>query len=157
MQKAYVFLLLVGTLTVVVASASRQPTATQDEQELRQIEVTTAKCEQQNDVSMMKLFTSDFVASSIKTVMSRQQLEEAVRNNFESHRNGPSPFTIEKKNMAVYLFGDTAVVTYIKEYRQTHDTTKFFDEDDTDVFKRGTKGWLLQFSKLSPVANIPAS
>jgi hypothetical protein len=55
--------------------------------------------------------------------------------------------------MSVYLFGDRAGVTYIKEYRQTTDTTKFFDEDDTDAFKRGAKGWLLQFSKLSPVAN----
>jgi hypothetical protein len=44
------------------------------------------------------------------------QVEEAVRANFVSHGNGPSPVTIEKKNMAVYLFGVTAVVTYIKEY-----------------------------------------
>jgi hypothetical protein len=85
--------------------------------------------------------------------MSKQQLEEAVRSNFVFHGNGPSPVTIEKKNMSVYLFGDSAVAIYIKEYRQTTDTTKFFDEDDTEVFKRGTKGWLLQFSKLSPVAN----
>jgi hypothetical protein len=157
MQKIYVFLLLLSTLTVVEAASSPQATQVQDEQELRQIEATIAKCEQQNDVSMMKLFNSDFVVSSIKMVMSKQQLEEAVRNNFVSHGNGPSPVTIEKKNMVVYLFGDTAVVTYIKEYRQTRDTTKFFDEDDTDVFKRGTKGWLLQFSKLSPVANTAAS
>ena len=52
---------------------------------------------------------------------------------------------------------NTAVVTYIKEYRQTRDTTKFVDEDDTDVFKRGTKGWLLQFGKSSPVANAAVS
>jgi hypothetical protein len=105
---------------------------------------------------MMRLFASDFVSSG-RNVMSKQQLEEAVKSNFVSHRNGPSPVTIEKKNMMIYLFGDTAVVTYIKEYRQTRDTTKFFDEDDTDVFKRGTKGWLLQFSKLSPVANTAVS
>jgi len=156
MRKAYVFLLLLGTLTVVGAAGSPRAKETQDEQELRQIEATTAKGEQQNDVSMMRLFASDFVSSG-RNVMSKQQLEEAVKSNFVSHRNGPSPVTIEKKNMMIYLFGDTAVVTYIKEYRQTRDTTKFFDEDDTDVFKRGTKGWLLQFSKLSPVANTAVS
>jgi hypothetical protein len=72
-----------------------------------------------------------------------------VKNNLVADGNAPSPYTIEKKSMQVYIFGDTAVVTYIKEYRQTPDTTKFFDEDDTDVFKRGPKGWLLQFSKIS--------
>jgi len=156
MRKAYVFLVLFAALTVVEAASSPRTTQTHDEQELRQIEATTAKGEQQNDVSMMGLFASDFVSAG-KRVMSKQQLEEAVRSNFVSHGNGPSPVIIEKKNMAVYLFGDTAVVTYIKEYRQATDTTKFFDEDDTDVFKRGTKGWLLQFSKLSPVANTAAS
>jgi hypothetical protein len=159
MQKAYVFLLLAGTLTVVAVLKNGQPqqaTQTQDEQELRQIEATTAKGEQQNDVSMMRLFASDFVSAG-RNVMSKQQLEDAVRSNFVDHGNGPSPVTIEKKNMAVYLFGDTAVVTYIKEYRQTRDTTKFVDEDITDVFKRGTKGWLLQFGRSSPVVNTPAS
>jgi hypothetical protein len=151
-----VLLLLLGTLTVVGAASSPQATQTQDEQELRQIEATTAKGEQQNDVSMMRLLASDFVSAG-RNVMSKQQLEEAVRSNFASHGNGPSPVTIEKKNMVVYLFGDTAVVTYIKEYRQTRDTTKFSDEDITDMFKRGTKGWLLQFSKFSPVTNAAAS
>ncbi len=156
MRKTYVFLLLVGTLTVVGAASSPQATQTQNEQELRRIEATTAKGEQQNDVSMMRLFASDFVSAG-RNVMPKQQLEEAVRSNFVSHGNGPSPVTIEKKNMVIYLFGDTAVVTYVKEYRQTRDTTKFSDEDITDVFKRGTKSWLLQFSKFSPVANTAGS
>jgi|SRR5580700_10727977 hypothetical protein len=156
MRKTYVFLLLLGTLTVVGAASRPQVTQTQDEQELRQIESTTAKGEQQNDVSMMKLFASDFVSAG-RNVMSKQQLEDAVRSNFVEHGNGPSPVTIEKKNMVVYLFGDTAVVTYIKEYRQTRDTTKFSDEDITDMLRRGTKGWLLQFSKFSPVTNTAAN
>ena len=61
MRKAYVFLLLLGMLTVVGAAGSPRANETQDEQELRQIEATTAKGEQQNDVSMMRLFASDFV------------------------------------------------------------------------------------------------
>ena len=34
---------------------------------------------------------------------------------------------------------------------------RFFDEDDTDVFKRGSKGWLVQFSKISAVVDTPAN
>jgi hypothetical protein len=151
-----VLVLLRGTLTVAGAASSPQATETRDEQELLPIEATTAKGEQQKDVSMMSLFASDLVCAG-KRVMSKQQVEDAVRSNFVDHGNGPSPATIEKKNMAVYLFGDTAVVTYSKEYRQSRDITTFFDEEDTDVFKRGTKGWLLQFSKLSSVANTAVS
>jgi ketosteroid isomerase-like protein len=156
MRRICTFLLLLGALTVVGVASNPKGTQAQDEQELRQIEATTAKGEQQNDVAMMKFFAGDFVFSG-RNVMSKQQLEEAVRSNFVSHGNGPSPVTIEKKNMMLHLFGDTAVVTYIKEYRQTRDTTKFFDEDTTDVFKRGTKGWLVQFSKSTPLGNAAAS
>jgi ketosteroid isomerase-like protein len=155
MRTGSAFLLLVGIVTVVAVESRSQATKARDEQELREIEARTAKCEQQNDVSMMSLFADDFVVSG-KKILSKQQVEEAVRNNRAAHGNGPSPYTIEKKNMQVYIFGDTAVVTYIKEYRQTPDTTKFVDEDDTDVFKKGPKGWLLQFSKVSP-AVVPAA
>lgn len=58
--------------------------------------------------------------------------------------------------MQVHLFGDIAVVTYIKEYGQTADTLQFFDEDDTDVFKRSARGWLVQFSKNTPAPKTPA-
>jgi hypothetical protein len=59
MRKLHVLLLLLGTLTAVAVKSSPQATESQDEQALRQIEVTTAKGEQQNDVSMMRLFASD--------------------------------------------------------------------------------------------------
>jgi len=156
MRKSSILLLVLGTVTMVALESSLQSAQTQDEQQLRQIEATVAKCEQQNDVSMMSLFADDFVFSG-RRVLSNQELEEALKNNLVAHGNGPNPYTIEKKNMQVYLFGDTAVVTYIKEYRQTPDTKKVFDKDDTDVFKKGTKGWFLQFSKSSPAANGPAS
>ncbi len=80
-----------------------------------------------------------------------------MKDNFAAHGNGPSPYTIEKKEMQVYVFGDTSVVSYLKEYRQTPDTTKVFDEDVTDVFRRGPKGWLWQFSKSCPAAAKPAA
>jgi ketosteroid isomerase-like protein len=80
-----------------------------------------------------------------------------VRLNFITHERGVNPYTIEKKNMQVHVFGDTAVVTYVKEYRQTPDTTKFFSEDDTDVFTREAGGWRLRFTKVVPVQTQAAS
>jgi len=47
-----------------------------------------------------------------------------VKRNLASHENGVNPYTIEKQNMQIHIFGDTAVVTYVKEYRQTPDNLK---------------------------------
>jgi hypothetical protein len=82
-------------------------------------------------------------------VLTKTELQANVKQNFAAH-NGPNPYTIEKKNIRVDLFGDTAVVTYIKEYRQTADTTKVHDEDNTDVFTRSSKGWRLRLTKVLP-------
>ena len=152
------FLFVFLPIFTFIALPSDPRATTQDEQQLRQIEVTTAKGEQQNDASMMSFFANDWVAAFTagNKVMSKKEFEANVKSNLVAHGNGPSPYTIEKKEMTVYLFGDTAVVTYIKEYRQTPDTSKFFDEDDTDVFRRSAKGWLLQFSKISPAPKTPA-
>ena len=80
-----------------------------------------------------------------------------MKRNLATHENGVNPYTIEKQTIQAHIFGDTAVVTYVKEYRQTPDTTKFFNEDDTDVFTRAANGWLLRFTKISPVQSQPAS
>jgi hypothetical protein len=100
----------------------------------------------------MDLLGDDWVSAGNGKVISEKQFEENAKGNFAAHGNGPNPYTIEKRDMQVYLSGDTAVVTYIKEYRQTPYTTTVFDEDITDVFTRSPKGWLWQFSKSYPVA-----
>lgn len=79
--------------------------------------------------------------------MTKSEFGANVKQKFVTHNNGPGPYTIEQKNDRVDLFGDTAVVTYIKEYLQTPDTTKFFDEDNSDVFTRGPRGRQLRLTK----------
>ena len=92
-----------------------------------------------------------------KKALSKAQFQQNVKHNFAAQDKGPSPYTIDKKNMRVDLFGGTAVVTYFKEYRQAPDTTKFFDEDITDVFTKSSSGWHLRFTKVSPVSQVIAS
>jgi hypothetical protein len=157
MRRTIVLFGAVGVLGIAAMAHSQKGANPQDEPQLRKIEAATGQFEQQNDSSKMDLLADDFVSAGNGKVISKKQLEENVKGNFAAHGNGPSPYTIEKKDMQVYLFGDTAVVTYIKEYRQTPDTAKVFDEDVTDVFTRSPKGWLWQFSKSSPVAPKPAA
>jgi hypothetical protein len=136
-----------GLLTIAVSPQLQNSSKAQDESELLSIESETAKFEQQNDSSKMDLLADDWVGLGAK-VLTKSEFQANVKQNLVAH-NGPNPYTVEKKNMRVDLFGDTAVVTYIKEYRQTADTTKFFDEDNTDVFTRSSKGWRLRLTKVS--------
>jgi len=138
----------VGLLTIAVSSQVQTPSKTQDDSELRRIESETAKFEQQNDSSRMVLLLADDWVGLGAHVLTKNDLQAGMKGNLAAH-NGPNPYTIEKKNIRVDLFGDTAVVTYIKEYRQTPDSTKFFDEDDTDVFTRSSMGWRLRLTKIS--------
>jgi hypothetical protein len=150
MRGAVVLVGAVGLVAVATLIQSRAATKGQDEQELRKIESETARFEQRNEPSNMGSLADDWVWLGGKKVLSKREFQENVKQNFVEHGNGPNPYTIEKKNMRVDLFGDTAVVTYIKEYRQTADTTKGFSEDDTDVFTRDTRGWRLRLTKVSP-------
>ena len=155
MRGVVVLFCTAGLLAAGALVQSHGATKSQDEQELRRIESENSRFEQQNDPSNMGSLADDWVWLAGKKVLSKSEFKENVKQNFVTHDNGPNPYTIEKKNMRVDLFGDTAVVTYIKEYRQTPDTTKFFDEDDTDVFTRDSRGWRLRLTKVSPVPMEP--
>jgi ketosteroid isomerase-like protein len=126
------------------------------EQDLRRIEAETARLEQQNDAALGKFLADDWVLVGAKR-LSKTEFVENVKRNLATHENGVNPYTIEKKNMQINVFGDTAVVTYVKEYRQNADASRFFDEDDTDVFTRDSSGWHLRLTKISPVPIEPAS
>jgi ketosteroid isomerase-like protein len=119
--------------------------------ELRRIEAETARLEQQNDTTLAKFLADDWVCVGART-LSKKEFIESVKPNLDTHENGVNPYTIEKKQVKVHVFGDTAVVTLIKEYHQTSDTTKFFAEEGTDVFTRDASGWHLRFTKISPQA-----
>ena len=147
MRNAAFLFAVAGLLTIGTFGQLQTSSKALDESELRRIEAETAKSEQQNASSMTDLLADDWVGLGAK-VLTKSELQANVKQNFAVH-NGPNPYTIEKKNMRVDLFGDTAVVTYIKEYRQTPDTTKVYDQDNTDVFTRSSKGWRLRLTKVS--------
>jgi hypothetical protein len=174
------FLLTAAAMLLIGASAQlHNSSKAQDERELRRIESETAKLEQQNDSSVTNPLADDWVYLGAK-VLTKGNFQATVKRKFVAN-NGSNPYTIEKKEMRVDLFGDTAVVTYTKEYRPTHgqsaftqiaadttlspllraqagamlatpdtNTTKFFDQENTDVFTRSPKGWQLRLTKTSP-------
>jgi hypothetical protein len=142
--------LLVAVSFFVVPSVNCQTAPGAAEQELLRIERETARLEQQNDVSLAKHLANDWVLVGPRRV-SKAEFIQNVKHHLLAQKNGINPYTIEKKNVEVHEFGGTAVVTYVKEYRQVRDSSKFFDEDDTDVFTRDASGWHLRFTKIGAV------
>jgi ketosteroid isomerase-like protein len=141
---------LLALVAMLGFAAMARSQGTSDDLALRQIEAETGRLEQKNDTSIAKYLADDWVCVGARALSKREFIAN-VKSNLDTHENGINPYTIEKRNLVVRVFGDTAVVTYIKEYRQTPDTTKFFNEDDTDVFTRDSAGWHLRFTKTSPV------
>ena len=155
-MRAYSALLIAGFLLVPYSIPVDVATGNSDEQALRKIEAETVRLEQQNSPDIEKLLADDWVCSGPR-MLTKKEFVENVKRNFATHESGINPYTIEKQNVQVHIFGDTAVVTYVKEYRQAPDTSKFFREDDTDVFTRTATGWKLRFTKISPIQMQTAS
>jgi hypothetical protein len=135
---------------------------TNDEEELARIEERTSRLEQRNDTTLAKYLADDWVCVGARSLTKGQFIQNLEKNQSGhmfrfSWQGAPDAPTIEKKHVQVRVFGDTAVVTYIKKYRQTPDTSKFFDEDDTDVFTRDASGWHLRFTKIAPAQTQSAS
>jgi hypothetical protein len=137
-----------GVLLVVFAGWFAVSANSSDEAGILRIETQTAVGEQQNDISMMRLFAEDYIAAGVK-VLTKKQFEENVKRNLATHENGTNPYTIEKKNVQIYLFGDTAEATYLKEYRQIGESSHAFTEDDTDILTRTPNGWVIRMTRLS--------
>jgi hypothetical protein len=154
-------ILLVVVAGVLFSTPSVRAQA-KDEEELARIEGQTSRLEQRNDTTLAKYLADDWVCVGARS-LTKGQFIQNLQNNQSVHtfrfswQGAPGAPTIEKKHVQVRVFGDTAVVTYIKKYRQTPDTSNFFDEDDTDVFTRDTSGWHLRFTRIAPVQMQSAS
>jgi hypothetical protein len=155
-------LLVVVAGVLFSAPSVRAQTNDNDEEELARIEGQTSRLEERNDTTLAKYLADDWVCVGARSLTKGQFIQNLQKNQSVhvfrfSWQGAPDAPAIEKKHLQVRVFGDTAVVTYIKKYRQTPDTSKFFDEDDTDVFTRDASGWHLRFTRIAPVQTQSAS
>ena len=157
MKKTIGLLGAAGLFVSVAFAQSHRASKAQDEQALRNMESETAGFERQNDPSKMGALADDWIClvNFNRKTLWKAEFQENLKNHLAAHGKGPNPYTVEKKNMRVDWFGDTAVVTYIKEYRQTEDAPKSFAEDDTDVFTRSSEGWRLRLTKIARAPRRP--
>src|SRR5580765_2216515 len=112
--------------------------------------------EQKNDPAIAQVLAHDWVFMGARA-LSKPEFVENVKGNGAPQENGINRYMIEKTNVRVRVFGDTAGVTFIKEYRQVPDSKKGFKEGVTDVFTREAGKWRLRFTPIAPVQNFAPS
>jgi hypothetical protein len=154
--------LLAVVVVGVLFPAPSVQTQINDKEELARIEGQTSRLEERNDTTLAKYLADDWACFGARNLTKEQFIQNLQQNKSMrmlrfSYTPETSSSRIEKKNVQVRVFGDTAVVTYIKEYHQTVDPSKFFGEDDTDFFMRDASGWRLRFTKISPIQTQSAS
>jgi ketosteroid isomerase-like protein len=137
-------------LLAALALLSQDKPKSADQQELRRIEAQTAVPEQKNDPAIAQILADDCVFMGARA-LSKAEFIENVNRDGAAHENGINPYMIEEANVQVHVFGDTAVVTFIKKYRRVQDRTKGFKEDGTHVFTREAGKLRLRFTRIAPV------
>jgi hypothetical protein len=119
---------------------------------LQQMENAFSNSEEQNS-SFGDAIADDWVGlSSNGRETSKAKFAEELERNRVQH-NGPNPYTVQRMNMRTDLFGDTAVVTYVREYHQKKDDSKIHADDFTDVFTRTPSGRKLRFTKVEVITD----
>jgi len=112
--------------------------------------------EQKNDPAIAQILAHDWAFMGARALF-KAEFVENVKGNGATQENVINPYMIEKTNVRVRVFGDTAGVTFIKEYRQVPDSTKGFKEDVTDVFTREAGKWRLRSTPIAPFQNFAPS
>jgi ketosteroid isomerase-like protein len=158
MRRSGILVLALSVGLVTVSAVAHNPSSpkqaesknaakTQDEKNLEQIESDFSNSEEQNH-SLGDAIADDWVGlNSNGREISKAKFAEEMERNRVQH-NGPNPYTVQRKNMRIDLFGDTAVVTYVREYHQKKDDSKMHADDFTDVFTRMAGGWKLRFTRV---------
>src|SRR5882672_978573 len=105
MQRLFAFL-TIGLFLATPSLESQNVIQSADENALRGIETETAKLEQHNDSALAKFFAKDWICVGPTRVLSKTEFVENIQHNFVTHESAANPYTIEKKNVQVRVFGD---------------------------------------------------
>jgi len=150
--------MVVTFLIVATAAFSQKPdvpastsdVSQKDEQQILQVEAEMLKGEMNSDpVVFEKILADDCLNLPAGPGLTKIKLVEGIR---KSQGQAP-PYIASEEDMHVYMLGDTAVATYVKEYAVRANPDQVDRQDLTDVFVRSAGTWKLKISRSSPHKN----
>jgi len=139
----------VVSLQVTFAQAPNNNT---DEQSLRNAEWSLLRAENENNKDLFaNLLASDFRALTPdgRTFDKSQVLQDTAQRATMHF-----PYRVEQSGMRIFVFGDTAIASYTKEFVGTEGEVagKTRKQAFVDVFTKNSSGWKLRFTKAETAA-----
>jgi ketosteroid isomerase-like protein len=122
-----------------------------DEQQIRSAEETLASAEGRNDSGPYKrILADDWLAI---TPDGRVLKRDEIVQNISEHQGEVRPYAVKLSELRVDLFGDTAVVTFVREYygRTGEAKGKVARESVVNVFTRVAGQWKSHYEKAMPL------
>jgi uncharacterized protein (TIGR02246 family) len=138
-------------------AATPTPTADADEQAIRQLEADLLKGEMSGDAEVVaNIFADDWV--NIIPSGAFGPTKARLLEGAKEHPNQAPPYTATQQDMRVYIFGDTAIAIYVKEYAAKRGKNTAH-QDVTDVFTRSNSNdtWKLRLTRTSAHQEPPAA
>lgn len=134
-------------LQITYAQTPRQKT---DEQIIRDAESSLLRAENGNNKDLLaSVLSSDFrsLTPDGRTFDESQTLHDAAERATMHF-----PYRVRKSGMRIFVFRDTAVAAYIKEFVGTEGEVagKTQTQGFIDVFTKNDSGWKLCFTKAEP-------
>ena len=135
--------------TVVLSQQAAVPASTsevsqKDEQQIRQLEAEMLKGEMNSDPAVFeKILAEDCLNLPAGPDFTKARLVEGIR---KSQGQAP-PYIAREEDMHVYVLGDTAIATYVKEYSVRANPNQVDRQDLTDVLVRSAGTWKLKVSR----------
>jgi len=129
------------------AKPSPQSSATEvDQRAIQQIEDDWLKGENTTDVAVLdRVLADDYV--NLTPSGTGPGKAEILKHLQPRAGQGP-PYSLETRDMHIYILGDTAVVAYVKAYT-AKDGGNVVREDTTHIFMKDHGIWKLKISRAS--------
>jgi len=109
-----------------------------------------------NDSALAEILSKDWIYVGPTRVLSKSEFVENIKH-ISYPRERLIPTQLRKRTCKVRVFGDTAVVTYIKEYRQNPILQNFSTKTTPMSLLVEAGGWRLRFTKVVPVQTQSAA
>lgn len=138
------------SLVTLQITFAQTPNQKADEQSVRDAESSLLRAENENSKDLFAcLLSADFhgLTPDGRTFDKSQALNEAAER-----ASMHFPYKVRKSGMRIFVFGDTAVAAYTKEFVGTEGEVagKTQTQGFVDVFTRHDSGWKLCFTKAEP-------
>ena len=123
--------------------AKAQPT---DSEAIRQIEDDWIKGENTTDIAVLERVLADDYVNLIPRGLGPTKAE--IISHLQPLAGQVPPYSLETKDMHIYVLGDAAVAAYTKTYK-AKENGNVVREDTTHIFKKEHGTWKLKVSRAS--------